>query len=160
MVQEELDAATVAASRRWSWDQLRDGYRSNGAYWQFGYIVKRLIDTPIAERFTIGETFTLPYRDPNAVPSERPKTVEELHIEASLQREAPSSTGRALYFTTGAYWADLHLVPHVSAFIGAECGNLFAQYGHGLDVVESHICRTGKEIPCILSLLELLGRNA
>lgn len=160
MVQDEIDATKLDDQRRWSWTSLHESYQSGYGSARFRYIVARLIDSPIAERFTVGEAFLFSYQDPDEKGPKPQKTIDELYSDAARSQQIPTWVARGLYFTTGAYWTRLDQVAHVVVSIGFPGDELFAKYCRGLDIIESHICQTRKEIPCILSLLELLEKNA
>lgn len=135
MMTDELDSAPPAEHHRESWTSLHKNYESESgqrdAHFRFRYIVNRLLDSPVCERFTIGEAF--------------------LH-----GREG--TTGRGLYFTT-AWYGQLFDVPYVVAYPSTDAVNthLAVDYVDAEQTISSHTCQPRKEVPCILSLLDQLS---
>lgn len=149
----------TATQYRQSWLTLHASYESEcgrGANVRFRYIVKRLLDSPASQQFTIGEAFLFAYageeRDLRTTP------LEELYARhaAASQRH---SFGRGLFFTTACHGVELHKTPHVVVYTSDDAATLYARYCRGHEVVQSHICQPRKEIPCILSLLQLLKED-
>jgi hypothetical protein len=133
-------------------EQVRESWRSLHQYYQthegdvdyrFRYIVDRLIYSQVAQRFTIGEAFQLPWY-------EQDDTVDKT---ASYSRSA----GRALYFTLAQFGVTLADTPHVAMYVCAS--QLMATYCRGSEIVITHICQSRKEIPCLISLLDMLWRD-
>lgn len=130
---------------RESWRSLQRHYQTQAAAvdYRFQYIVDRLIDSEVAERFTIGEAFQLPWHQGD----------DTLDMTAPYSRSA----GRALYFTLARYGVALADTPHVAMYFSVS--QLMATYCRGTEVVITHVCQLRKEIPCLLSLLDMLWRD-
>ena len=133
-------------------DQVRESWRSLRQYYQthegdidyrFRYVVNRLIDSEVAQRFTIGEAFQLPWHEGD----------DTLDTTAPYSRSA----GRALYFTLAQYGVSLPDTPHVAMYFCVS--QLMATYCRGSEVIVTHICQSRKEIPCLISLLDMLWRD-
>ena len=75
-----------------------------------------------------------------------------------LHNTCVSSWGalQGLFITKGPYGLNLAKEPYVWVFINVDGSDLVAQYCVGFDVFQSHLCQPGKEIPCIISLLDHL----
>jgi hypothetical protein len=161
MMQDDHDDELIA-SRRESWSSLHAYYESlsgkQSTHYRFRYIVARLLDSPLADRFTVGEAFLFSYDGEAEAPQD--KSLEERYAEYAIMARSPVSTSRGLYFTTGAYGVSLHQVPHVVVYTSVDGANLYARYCRGLEIVSSHVCQTRKEIPCILSLLDAMQRDS
>lgn len=144
-------------ARRESWLSLDTFYESESgrnAHFQFRYIVKRLFNTDVAQRYTIREAFLLPYIGEER--DLRHKSLDELHADYLAASTPSASKRRGLYFAAEPYGVRADEIPHVVVFTGPDGSTLYAQVCRGLQIVSSHVCQPRKEIPCILSLLRLL----
>src|SRR5262245_27736962 len=160
MDSNDSQSASINPHRE-SWIALHDSYNSGsgrGVDFRFRYIVNRLFDSDVSQRFTVGEAFLFTYHGEEREPER--KSLEELEVDFLIASRPTASGGRGLYFTNGPYGERLDRMPHVVVYASLDGATLYARFCRGREIVFTHICQARKEIPCLLSLLDLLSADA